>query len=71
MNWLGNQISRFTEFSLLKQQLGSSALFVPVLSHSELVFYLVCFFCFYDSLRKVLTNFESLSQPAELVGKPY
>ena len=30
----------------------------------------VFFFCIYDSLRKVLTNFESLSQPAELVWKP-
>ena len=46
LNWLGNQISRFTEFSLLKQQFGSLALFVSVLSHSELVFYLVCFFGF-------------------------
>ena len=67
MNWLGNQINRFTEFSLLKQR---SAPFVLVLSHSKLVFYLVCFFVFFDSLRKVLTNSESLSQPAELVGTP-
>ena len=44
MNWLGNQISRFTEFSLLEQQFGSLAPFVSVLSHSELVFYLICFF---------------------------
>ena len=57
MNWLGNQISRFIEFSLLKQQFGSLALFVSVLSHSELVFYLVCFFWIYDSLRKGLKNF--------------
>ena len=28
------------------------------------------FFWILDSLRKVLKNFESLSQPAELVGKP-
>ena len=70
MNWLGNQINRFTEFSLLKQQFGSLASFVLVLSHSKLVFYLVCFFCFFDFLRKVLTNSESLSQPAELVGTP-
>ena len=46
LNWLINQISRFTEFSLLKQQFGSLAPFVSVLSHSELVFYLVCFFGF-------------------------
>ena len=43
MNWLGNQISRFTEFSLLGQQFGSLVLFVSVLSHSELDLYLVCF----------------------------
>ena len=44
MNWLGNQISRFTEFSLLEQQFGSFSSFVSVLNHSELVFYLICFF---------------------------
>ena len=70
MNWLGNQINRFTEFSLLKQQFGSLVSFVSVLSHSELVFYLVCFFWIPESLRKVLINFKSLSQSAELVGKP-
>ena len=70
MNWLGNQISRFTEFSLLKQQFGSLAPFVSVLSHSELVFYLVCFFLILESLRKVLKNFGSLSQLDEMVGKP-
>ena len=43
MDWLGNQISRFTEFSLMKQQFGSLALFVSVISHSELVLYLVSF----------------------------
>ena len=69
MNWLGNQISRFTEFSLLEQQFRSSAPFVSVLSHLELVFYLIYFFWIFDSLRKVLTNFESLSQPVVLVGK--
>ena len=41
-----------------------------VLSHSELDLYSVCFFSIPDSLRKVLKNFESLSQPVELVGKP-
>ena len=69
MNWLGNQISRFTEFSLLEHQFGSLAPFVSVLSHSELDLYFV-FFWIPGSLRKVLTNFESLSQPAELVRKP-
>ena len=69
MNWLRNQISWFTEFNLLEQQFGSLAPFMSVLSHSELVFYLICFFI-PDSLRKVLKNFESLSQSAELVGKP-
>ena len=33
-------------------------------------FLLDLFFWIPDSLRKVLTNFESLSQPDELVGKP-
>ena len=65
-----NQISLFIEFSLLKQQFGSLAPFVLVLSHSELVFYLIWFFWIPESQRKVLKNFESLSQPAELVGKP-
>ena len=46
MNWLGNKISRFTEFSLLEQQFGSLAPFVSVLSHSDLVFYSICFFGF-------------------------
>ena len=44
--------------------------FVSVLSHSELVFYLVYFFSIYDFLRNGLTNFESLSQPFELDEKP-
>ena len=43
---------------------------MSVLSHSESDLYSVCFFWIPDSLRKVLTNFESLSQSAELVGKP-
>ena len=33
-------------------------------------FLLVLFGCFPESLRKILTNFESLSQPVELVGTP-
>ena len=33
-------------------------------------FLLDLFFWILDSLRKVLTNCESLSQSAELVGKP-
>ena len=33
-------------------------------------FVLRLFFWISDSLRKVLTNFKSLSQPAKLVGKP-
>ena len=70
MNWLGNQISRFSEFSLLEQHFGSLASFVSVLSHSELDLYSVYFFWILDSLRKVLKNFKSLSQPAEVVGKP-
>ena len=70
MNWLRNKISRFTEFNLLKQQFRSLASFVSVLSHSKLVFYLICFFWILDSQRKVLKIFESLSQPDELVGKP-
>ena len=41
-------------------------------SQSFGVGFLLDLFCWItDSLRKVLTNFESLSQPAELVGKPY
>ena len=70
LNWLGNQIIRFIEFSLLEHQFGSLPSFVSVLSHSELVFYLICFFWIPDSQRKVLKIFESLSQPYELVGKP-
>ena len=69
MNRLGNQISRFIEFSLWKQQFGSLAPFVSVLSHSELVFYLIFLFWILDSQRKVLKNFESLSELVELVGK--
>ena len=42
---------------------------MSVLSHSELVFYLICFFWIPDSQRKVLKIFDSLSQPAVLVGK--
>ena len=36
----------------------------------EVRFVLRLFFWITDSLRKVLTNFESLSQPDGLVGKP-
>ena len=46
LNWLGNQINWFTEFSLLEQQFGSLALFVSVLSHSELDLCSICFFGF-------------------------
>ena len=46
MDRLGNQISRFTEFSLLEHQFGSLIPFVSVLSHSELDLYFVCFFGF-------------------------
>ena len=69
MNWLGNQISRFIEFSLLEQQFGSLALFVSVLKHSELVFYLICFFGFL-TLRGRFWKILRVSQSAELVGKP-
>ena len=43
MNLLGNKISRFTEFSLLEQQFGSSAPFVLVLSHSMSDLYFIYF----------------------------
>ena len=46
MDFLGNQISRFTEFSLLEQQFGSLAPFVSVLSHSESDLYSIYFFGF-------------------------
>ena len=46
MNWLGNQINRFTEFNLLEQLFGSLTPFVLVLSHLELDFYSVYFFGF-------------------------
>ena len=69
MNWLGNQFSRFTEFSLLEQQFRSLVPFVSILSHLELDLYSVCFFWIPNSLRKVRKNFESLSQPDGLVGK--
>ena len=36
----------------------------------EVGFVLHLFFWIPDSLRKILKNFEILSQPAELVGKP-
>ena len=64
MNCLGNQISRLTEFSLLEHQVcvGSQSFGVG--------FVLRLFFWILDSLRKVLKNFESLSRPAKLVGKP-
>ena len=69
MNWLGNRINRFIKFSLLERQFGYFVLFVLVLSHSKSDWYLVYFFWIPDSQRKVLKKFESLSQPAELVGK--
>ena len=43
MDWLGNQINRFTEFGLLEQLFGSLASFVLILSHSESDLYSVCF----------------------------
>ena len=46
LDWLGNQISWFTEFSLLEQQFGSLSPFVLVLSSLELDLYSVCFFRF-------------------------
>ena len=36
----------------------------------EVIFVLRLFFWIPNSLRKVLTNFEILSQPSELFGKP-
>ena len=52
MNWLVNQISRFTEFSLLEQLFGSLAPFVSVLSHSESDLYSVCFVGFLTLLER-------------------
>ena len=44
---------------------------VCVGSQSFGVGFVLCLFCWIlDSLRKVLKNFESVSQPDELVGKP-
>ena len=44
---------------------------VCVGSQSFGVEFVLCLFCLFpDSLRKVMKNFESLSQPDELVGKP-
>ena len=43
---------------------------MSVLSHSESNLYSIYFFWIPDSLRKVLTNFEILSQSVELIGKP-
>ena len=44
---------------------------VCVGSQSFEVEFVLCLFCWIpDPLRKVLKNFESLSQSAELVGKP-
>ena len=67
---LGNKISRLTEFSLLKQQFR---FFCTVSVDSQSFgdgFLLDLFFWIPESQRKVLKKFESLSQPAELVGKP-
>ena len=46
LNWLGNRISRFIRFSLLEWHFGYFVLFVLVLSHLKLDWYLVCFFGF-------------------------
>ena len=46
MDWLGNQINRFTEFSLLEWQFGLFASFVLVLGHSESELYPVYLFEF-------------------------
>ena len=43
---------------------------MSILSHSESDLYSVSFFWILESLKKVLTNSESLSQPSELVLKP-
>ena len=68
MNWLGNQIIRFIEFA------GTAVLVFGVVcvgSQSFGVgFLLGLFFWIPNSRRKVLKNFESLSQQTELVRKP-
>ena len=68
MNWLGNQISLFTEFSLLEQQFGSSASFVLVPSHSESDLYSVCFFGFLTLLVRFLKNFRASLNRMEWLG---
>ena len=68
MNWLGNQISRFTEFSLLEKLFGSLVPFLSVLSHPELDLCSVCFFGFLTFLGMLLKIFIIFLNRIDLLG---
>ena len=67
MDWFENQIIRFIQIRFSGKAV--CVVFVVLVgSHSsELRINHRLFFYIANSFRKVLTNFESLSQPAELV----
>ena len=67
MDWFQNQIIRFIQIRFSGKAV--CVVFVVLVgSHSsELRINHRLFFCFPNSFRKVLKNFESLSQPDELV----
>ena len=67
MDWFENQIIRFIQIRFSGKAV--CVVFVVLVgSHSsELRINHRLFFYILNSFRKVLTNFESLSQPAELV----
>ena len=70
MDWFENQIIRFIQIRFSGKAV--CVVFVVLVgSHSsELRINHRLFFYIPNSFRKVLTNFESLSQPAGLVDKP-
>ena len=70
MYWLGNRINRIIRFSLLEKAVWVLCLFCVSSQSFEVGLVLGLFFWIPDSLRKVLTNFETLSQSDGLVGKP-
>ena len=70
MDWLANQISRFFQIRFSGKAVCVVWLVLVGSHSSELRINHRLFFYIYDSFIKVLENFESLSQPNELVDEP-
>ena len=70
MDRLENRTIQFIGVCLPEQQFWYFSLLVLILTHSESELHSVYCFFIPDYVRKVVINFENISQPTEPVEKP-